>query len=532
MYNGPTIPATIPNISVSFPNAIPADLNDTLKTIGYTEANVKGSKVLIFREPTKVLIDILLKTSASKTASAPDETINLSCLPVLQMVKRIFSAFLTMHVYPAFKDPEHENSVGRWEISDVNSDKRGAPDDSTQGRKRARTDPEGGEDEEMEEIEEEQTEREPAPRGNTIKVALPVQTDEVGWGDETQIPNTYGSFVQYIPDLANYDSKTVISVILRYFLGCLGSTAGEVNIAFERIRAAMGILSKTTVGKELAHLAKCIDISLQCQARCFPIYSEGAYTGCVISGYGYTIRMAGKDYTAQAQDIIQGYVTQSFPHKSTVAAILNVVGEQAIDENGHPMEFLTIMDLRDKVLEKWTLTESERDEIVKLARHLVFPNKHWPLSPTHIIDALHLIATEDMKLPDSLPLHPSKLLEKDKIAAIWSGFGALAPTCHFEGGPLVSLEVPKDSSGKISWKQVPLTDAIASIQKILRDKSFGKASGNRRSGAYKDRMFEGNVAKDIWSALRLASKANIATGKASRDAAVVGEGSDLFASYY
>lgn len=507
---------------------------DVLKTYGYYEAVVKGVKIMVFRSPDVDLIKTLATSSAAKTCPAPDGTVNLSCLPVLKLIRKIFSCFLATHTYPAFRNPEHEQSVEVWDASDDGSSGKRKADNQLGGKQKrvAREGTSGDHDEEMSEADD-HTGRSHVPSGNTIRMALPPTRGDTPWGDEDAIPVTYGNFLQFVPDLANNDTKIVVSVIVKYFLSCLGSTAQEAFSTLESIKVAMGIIGNTNQGKELSHLAKCIDICLLAQARCFPIFSEGIYLGTVLSGFGHTIRIGDSDYTAQTHEIVKGLVNAAGPHKSTITAIARIAWNGSdVDGDGERLNISSMMELRHLVLDEWSLTESKRDEIVKLAKYLSFPSKSWPLSPNHLLDALRLLTGEARDLPNHLPIHPSKLLEQDRIACVWSAFGSMAPTCHFSGGPICRLSDATSSSGKIAWKQVPLADAIADMKRVLSSKEFSKASGNRRSGAFKDRIFDGVVAKDIWSALRLASGSNIAEKKNAKNTGVSGGADNLLAEYY
>jgi hypothetical protein len=494
-YKDKLFPINMPAIAVSFPNAIPNGMKRDLELAGYEEAVVKGSKIVIVNNVNMDLVQALQGSGASMTAVAPGNSINISCIPVIAAIRKILSAFFRMHSYPAFRDDKHLNDIAGMEL-EVGIGKRGLVDDTIEIEERPSQRIRVGESGESSAVK--QTLPLPST-GETVHVALPAQPAE-GWiDDDDAVPTTGGLFFPYVSDLASPDKKTLPRVMSYFFLGCFGTNKNDVMNQMDTLRARWGVIYDTELGKEWSHMAFVIDIGLRAQARIIPVFSEGNYHGCVLSGVGYTINLNGKVYEPISQDRLQ----EELMHSSRQGVVLGAIGLLAKgtnDMNNEDVaEFKKVRSIYElkMLLEKSPMTESDKDEVVKLALKLRF-GKHWPLNDSTIVSALYLAASDNSI--EDVPLHPSVLFEHDRLALVWSGFGPLAPTCHFLGGPVVDLN--KSVSGSISWKTVPLHTAISDLRMIAAQKKFSKAQGGRRSGPFKDRTFEGKRSTPIWNALK------------------------------
>lgn len=494
MYKiSPLFPIIYPALSVTFPGALPNNIKEDLIQHGFEEAMVKREKVMIFRNVTAEIVGLLSRSGASQTATCPGNTINLACIPALILIRKVFSAFFAVHTYPAFRDEDQLNNVtslesatrvGKRKLVTAQLDLEDAPP--------AKRGPGVGDVD----INMEGTSSAPAS-SDTISVALP-QNLEKGWlEDDDTVPTAGGLFFHYIPDLSVPDQILVPRVLTNYFLGCFGSNKNETLQQIETVRARWGIISETDTGREITHMAACIDIGLRAQARIVPVFSNGVYNGCIISGVGYTVSINRRLYEPLSPSQLEDELARFGGRGSILRAIAELaVGHKFIETKGAKILVAESMwDLRE-LLGKCDLSETDRDEIVKLAHKLHF-GRHWPINQTTICDALRLVASTDEL--GAIPLHPSVLFTTDRLSLVWSGFGPLAPTCHYLGGPVVTL--PRDASGPIAWKNVKLNLAISDLQNLIDGKKFCKSQGGRRSGPFKDRYFEGKEAKPVWDAL-------------------------------
>jgi len=519
VYQGPLIPMTLPKLALAFPkNAISSDASDLLKSQGAFETFVQGVKLFIVNDYDAAFLGAMNRAGNIRTCPSPDETINMAVIPALSLVRKILSCFLRTHTYPAFTSPSHVDELDQMHLIEEEEPKTGEKRKRTSGRdsrrsKRPLLDESGAEDTTMDAVDndEESEEELPlpvAPKKNDIKVALPPVNNVAGWGDESEIPVTYGNFCRFIPELADSDNRTISRVISRYFIRSLGESETTIHSTLLLIRTMNGIVASTLLGREWSHLFACIDLGLQAQCRIFPVYSGGVYAGCVLSGFGHRISLYDQVFTAAPVERLRQLVVEASPHQSTLDAIENIVGDQQGNFQLSWDEVTSMLTLRNYVNER-SLSQQSRDEVVKLARKLRFSQTYWPLSMDHLVAALSHISEPSDYLPDSIVLHPSKLFEKDYQSCIWSTFGPIAPSCVFPGGPMCSLEDSTSSSGKIAWKTAPLDESIREMKTVFSDRSFPKSAGNRRSGGFKDRFFEGNQAKRLWDALKLSSGVNL-----------------------
>jgi hypothetical protein len=519
------LPIKLPALATNFSGPIPPAIKNSLIEKGYTEATVKGQRVLIFETVDNVLIELLRNNGANPISVCPGNSINISTIPVIVTVRRILSAFLQTHSYPAFRDENQLNDVTGLEAGSAKGKRKVvsgdfAVEDAPPARKRGPGASESVDDDVV---------MEETPASDLISVALP-QTIKHGWKeDEDDLVTTGGLFFHYIPDLAHPDHRTLPSVMSQHFIGCFGSNKNEALEQIKVLRERWGNVSDTELGKELTHLCAVIDIGLRAQARIIPIYSAGVYNGAILSGVGYTIAINRKVYEPLDMTALGADLNRHSGNAGYLEAIANCCGATGEDRDT-VTDSRTFWELKDAV-EGMNITENDRDEIVKLAQKLNF-KRHWALNDTIIVNALRLAAsTDDIK---DVPIHPSVLFSSDRLTLVWSGFGFNAPSCNFIGGPVVDLRKSKSASGSISWKTVPLPQALADLQQIVSEKKFCKATGGRRSGPFKDRTFDGKKAKDVWEALVTFSGASavgaVAGGEGIDHADPVGA-SGVFTSY-
>lgn len=516
-YGDALIPMTLPPLSLSFAKDIPQEAMDKIKELGGNDQMVQRTRIFIVGNYDSGFVKDMVRVGAIKTAPSPMNTINIFCIPVLVFLRKLISCFLRTHTYPAFIDPEHVSSFeGLVMISGIG--KRKAEDDAGSSSKKIRTvdnitSSSLGEAE-MEEDDPVQVPEDTPVTSDKILMALPPSNKINGWGDESEIPVGHGLFFRYVPELAEQDSRTIPEIIAKHFFYCLGTTETDIRNTFDDIRSVSGVIADSSLGKEWAHMLKVIDIGLSVQGRIFPIFSSDRYTGCVVSGFGFSIKLYKDLFYPVPFDQLRKKVMESSPFKSIMHQISTLVPDADNETEEYELgidDVDTIIKLRRFVSER-AINEKERDDIRRLAMKLRFPHAHWAINPKQLADALSIATSVNEDFSDDLPLHPSMLFEKDWFSCIWSCFGSLAPSCVFIGGPLVDLSSSTAASGSIAWRQTALLDAIREMQTVIRDKKFAKGQGNRRSGAFKDRLYHSDQAKVIWAALRNAAGVEL-TGK-------------------
>lgn len=494
-----TFPRRMPNLAVSFPAAIPSQLDDVLKTHGYTNNTYKGKKIMIFEKPDVSLVRLIMGANAITTTPSPANSANISAIGSLSLVQRVFSNFLRTHHYPAFKTPEHMNEIAALELEKGDGKgKRKAPRDATGGRKKKRgqssTATELPTDAEME-IDDQDSPENPSA---DVFYASPPYKDSKGWGTVDDVPHCHGIFVPFVLDLADPDPKMVPSVLKRYFLGCLGVSTESIRQTMHQVESAWGVLAFTEVGHEMAHMAKCIELALEGQAQCFPLFEDERYNGCVLVGAGFSVISGDETFVPVDYDVLRAKITEFGTHNASLKGIAMIVGldekalEELDDENRTP---ITSMYMLSQVLVKTKITEATKDDVLKLAVHLHF-GRSWSFNFNTLEKALTLLSSDD-PLPRDLPIHSSFLFSTNRVELVWSCFGAMAPTPHYPSSTMWDLTKTARPT-KMCFRHVKLTQAIADIKTVISSKKISvPAGGGGRSAPYKDVRFLGNEAKAL-----------------------------------
>lgn len=525
----PLVTTNIPDVSVSFPATPSAELLERIRSEGGKDLNIKGTKVFLLYAPSSEFLRSLVASGAIRTTPAAYESVNIAALSSLNLIRKIFSCFLRTHQYPAFADTDHlELNEANWTV-EASSGKRKATE-SEPGHVGKRTRTRAGATPVEDNDEDTIMDDAPAlPSGQKIIYAIPPTKGISGWGDDTQLPANDGLFIRFVDETQNSErERVIIEVIVRYFLGCLGPNADACKAAIDKLKSDVTIILQTQVGRELAHIAKCIDIGIQSQARIFPVVSEGQYLGSALLGAGFQIHAYGSTYIPVSSIALQKQIEQAGSHRSSLQAIADII-ESDRDEDGNTevRNCKTSLELRTYLCECNTNNE-ERDKIVQLARGLRFKPRSLNVSVQNIVLALSLIENPSADFPSDFPIHPTKLFEQDRLSVIWGAFGDLAPTPNFPGGPTIDLTTTRDRPKHVGVRLIPLKDAIVDIQVIMSTKKFCGTSLSKRSGPFKDRIYTGVDGTRVIAAFSSAVGVVQAEGSKGKERAVANAGGSLF----
>jgi hypothetical protein len=506
--NSKTFPYTLPNISVAFQGNPPSDIEDQIKAAGGARQQIKGTMVYLIRNPDIALVQILMMVNGiNKFCPAPDQFVNLSCLSYIALTRKIFSAFFKLNYYPAFRDENHLDDMERLElVKETAGQKRGAtepPAGSTRSKKKGT-----GTSTDLDDDMDDDSIAAAQVHSDRIKWALPNSSvDTVGWGAAAALGTIGGLWCPYVPELLSYDGKMVVEILVKYFSGCLGTNITEVKEMISGFKSAFGVIKSSEVGKVLSHMAKCIDIGIQAQARIFPIFSGEIYEGCVLSGFGFTVVMESKMFKALPPSELTALLQTANRSSNSIEAISRLAGVGTGEISSGKDRVDTLMPLKRLLADKG-LSEQVRDEVRKLAGHISV-GPRWPLNPATLTRALDLLVTGLWKdLPDDLPIGHGMLFETDVTSVVWSCFGEMAPSTRFSGQPMKNLG-SRDFPKHIGFSQRVLPEAISDIKEVLRTKMIAVPSLNRRSTIHKDRIFEGSSASSILASLRKAAGAKV-----------------------
>lgn len=335
------------------------------------------------------------------------------------------------------------------------------------------------------------------------------------------IPNTHGLFCAYIGKLAKWDKDAVPEFLHDHVLLSLGEDDTDIRDALRDLRGAWGVLNKTEWGMELAHIATCFRLALVCQARCIPIIENKKYTGCVISGAGFTIQTNNKVYTPVDYDTLLKAVKGAQLHDVAIKKVIDMV--QTTNEVKLAMYGrIKSMARLQTELQNSGVREIDMIELMKYARLLTFPGeKSWSINVNTLTKAFDTIANPEMSL-EGYPIHPNLLFSTKRSHVVWSCFGAMAPSFRIPGGRSLDLskelkvtvssnvrgrktEQKQVAFSKVACRNLPLDRALRDLDLVITEQTilspFAQAN-IRRSTANMDRFFQGDQGIQVIAGLR------------------------------
>jgi hypothetical protein len=324
---------------------------------------------------------------------------------------------------------------------------------------------------------------------------------------EATFPQTYGLLVPFYAALAKDDKETVPDFFDRYLNKSLGESIEEVVDTLRDIRSAWGVACSTVFGQQVTHLVKVIDIALQAQARPIPIITDGQYLGCAISGAGFTIVKANREYRPWARAELMASWPKVGIHKISLAKIAMKV---AANQRPKVMACTSMWELHSLMIEA-KVKETDRAEIITAAKGLLFEgHKSWQVNLSNLKKAFSLVrSTDELKDSDRLPIHSSTVLSTGRIELVWSCFGGMAPSFKVPGGKNFKLseDMMYDLPGKdpkkkekgrivrISVTDKPLEIAVKDLKTVIESQSIDNPlvmSRVKRSESSHNKAFMGD----------------------------------------
>lgn len=349
--------------------------------------------------------------------------------------------------------------------------------------------------------------------------------------DEHTAPHGAGLLFQYVDELAKYDRSTVPEVINRHFLGCLSDDEEDALEVFEGIVRSWGVLQNTEWGNQITHIAKCIDISLRCQAVPHVMITAGRYDGVFMRGGGFEIRINGTIYKAASKDEIQKHIKALDFHGNALWDICQMIN--FIDEDTRVAAWRTMRSmkkLKEYVGALGISGGTSRHEIVeRKAKFLCFPDdRELDANAFNVALVLSIIADPAKDLNELPYLHHSVLFSNKRSHIAWSAFGGEAPSFRVPGGKVMHLGNQfkvtsaklKNDKGpsahrdvtKIGAQMVALPLALQHLDSTLEEKTiwnpFGNATVNA-AASHMNKEFAGDSCTMIVEAFRKAARVSV-----------------------
>jgi hypothetical protein len=481
-----------PSLVVDYGGPLPAKHVEVLNGIGFERIKMNRRDNII-RFPVVDLDEVreIRKTSPNALTPAPANTVNLEAFESWVLFLRLLSNLLRTHIYPAFRDNEHQQEEVYDIIDMVTLKRRASTLESDRTKLQKATDGEammveGEEEGEIEEVGD-------ATDINLSK-AKPIRSTELPWGVIDEIPNCSGLFFPYVAELSSPDTETVPHLIEQYLFQSLGDTPEKQLERMEKLRRAWGLVGKTESGNTSAHLCKVLSLAIQSQARVFPIIQDEVYEGCVLLGARLFVGLNGTVYRPVPYNKLQSELGSFSTHSRTLAEIAEVceMKQEWIAE-----KVTTMRKLRNALLKK-KLTEEKRDTVRKLAVHLHFKEKFMPVNSNTLSTLLDDLSQIEDEQDDDLPMHHTALFSNDAIFVALSAFGFQAPSFSIENCP--KIELKGSAPQTLVIRQKPLDIACQDWKTVLESKEIRNNPRNL-SRANRDRSLVGNDKTVVWGKL-------------------------------
>jgi hypothetical protein len=258
---------------------------------------------------------------------------------------------------------------------------------------------------------------------------------------------SHGLIFKFNQKLAIPDTNLIGDVVGKRFLTCLGSSREEQFSNLQSLKSGTSALRLTLAGDQLAHLYKCIDIAIDCQAGCVPFYSGDYYEGMLImGGPGATISAGGKQASF---DSVEELRTEFLTISDHSQAMRSISSKFPVAVRNDVQQLTSMSDFRKMCLDL-ECTADDRDYIIQKAVSLNFNSRSWVISPNKLKVAFQLMNNLD-DLDESYPISRLCLFSKDPVMLALSCFGE--NTCP-------SWDIPSGTSVSLSGENPPVIPPI------------------------------------------------------------------------
>jgi hypothetical protein len=252
-----------------------------------------------------------------------------------------------------------------------------------------------------------------------------------------------GKILKFEPKLATPDISIISDTIARHFRTSLGTSHEEQFDNLDKLRGGLSALRLTEVGDELAHLYKCVEVSIQGRCGLVPFFSGSHYEGCVLlGGYGTSFAVNGHMSGFESKTDLRAEFLVASSHSQALSSIANKV---PFAIRAEVIKCTSMVQLRRLFL-NLSMTPDDRDDIIQKAASLRFSQSHWVISPAMLRRCFSLIANLTL-LQDDYPISRLCLFSKDPVFIALSCFGEKsAPSLNTPQGTLCSTKGPNPPS--------------------------------------------------------------------------------------
>lgn len=490
-------PFPIPPISVAFRGSdIPRPIKD------FTEVKEMPSKDKTIRTYTvrykPGLLGILRASKYERGQFPMANTIGIEDLENLIVIIRIISGFLHVHKYPAFttnEDFEHEFETRIEEKKRTLKTTEYEQSIDENAKKRFIEIEEDGEKTWVKPIND--------AKGSSVRLSYakpPEISSHKEWGSTSDIPTTDGIVFPFEEDLAIWDKETVCTLIGLYFVRCLGHTTDGCLIKYSELCTSWKrSLHRTSLGDILSHLCRVIEIGIPAQARVFPVLESGRYTGCYLSGSGYSVALRGDVFRPTSYDNNKedfGCFEGNEAILEKIARVNSTEPEKAVQKMKTFKGDKSMRGLQ-KYLDSWVQTPQKYDQIRHLAARLHYPQEFLRINMENIRLVLSWI--KGTPIPVEAPMHAYGLGRTSTYELALSAFGPNAPSPLIPGAPKIQLseKMPSSFNKTLAFRTTLLENAIGDWKEVGL-KGFTYNGPERLSARYQYVQVKGDADRKGW----------------------------------
>jgi hypothetical protein len=338
-----------------------------------------------------------------------------------------------------------------------------------------------------------------------IITARPVQSRGDVMGTIEQAPNHPGIYIPYISALHGEDKVYVPNFIRTHLYKILGENLETAGSALSNIFSQWNFIGVTEPGKQMVHLAFCLNIALQCEAVCFPLFSNSngvhVYEGCLVLGYKFKVMVCGAIYTPIPFNLLIEKVRESDTHTTSILQILEIVGDKGAKEAD-----VSTMRALSKTLRTLALTEEQRKSISGTAKHLTYNTPYWRPSQENLLNCIqHIVDGKDFT--DNTPMHYLAIFSDDISIRCLSAFGPTAPSLNIPQGQVITVKEDANIPEPFYFTTKGLIDAGQDWNKFKSSLCIVNKSSSEGAKRSLKKINIDAVKKGIWDCLKQVAKA-------------------------
>jgi hypothetical protein len=469
------IPFAFPPLAVSF-TSMASELEDYLRDNDFYRQDVNDVS-LWCKDESVSIADIRFLISRSETIQTtrvPWMYVNIqACVGLIQIIKYAtllsivlqFPALSNKSEYQAYNETGKRKRVSTEEVSAVQKELASAEPDVYEGQgfmsgvrpwlsSNARV-PQAL----MWKVKDSHLARPASRRVPTFKI------------DELFTDSTEGLWFPFEMELAQTDSDGPIPLLSGLLYRNLGETPEKASLHLDQIKSAWGLIKRTDVGNQLAHLFRCFELAIQSQTGIRVLTSADVYEGVVLVGHRFVITTQNSVIRSLSKGALQVDMSSFKTHLVALAEIAKVFSGMDVDGDSVEDQITSLVELRRLILAKKDMKTEELKGIQESAQRLRFPRRRWQASPVNIGAMIDILAGK-RELDSTVPISAEVIDEKDLLKVVLSAFGKVAPSFTIPDGRVIDLKKPLpvpinkviEGKGKKPARTVVTNDQDLSIQ--------------------------------------------------------------------